>query len=114
MALRVSRLVLSISAIKRYSSGAAGLDYLLTELGDILITQDGVSILVEQSNLSTVPDPFEGESYYLTQDGDIISAQVDGRLLVLNLPLVTELLLTQNGDILTDQQGQAIGKQVSL
>ena len=75
-----------MSAIKRFSGGTASLDYLLTELGDILITQDGVSILVEQSNLSTVPDPFEGESYYLTQDGDI----------------------------LTDQQGQAIGKQVSL
>ena len=70
-----------MSAIKRFSGGTASLDYLLTELGDILITQDGVSILVEQSNLSTVPDM---QPFYLTQDGNILTTQIDGQLLVVN------------------------------
>jgi hypothetical protein len=42
-----------MSASKRFSSGAVSIDYLLTELGDIFITQGGFAILVEQSNLST-------------------------------------------------------------
>ena len=70
-----------MSAIKRFSGGTASLDYLLTELGDMFITQDGVAILVEQSNLSTVPDM---QPFYLTQDGNILTTQIDGQLLVVN------------------------------
>ena len=115
MALGVSRLLLSLSAMKRFSGGgAATIDFLLSELGDTLVTQDNVAILAEQSNLSTIQDPVEGESYFLTQDGSIIITQIGERLLLLNLPIVTELLLTQSGELLTDQQGQPIGKQVSF
>jgi len=56
VSLKISRLVLSMSASKRFSSGGGNtdtLDYLLTELGDTFITQGGFAILVEQSNLST-------------------------------------------------------------
>ena len=73
-----------MSAIKRFSSGGGNtdtLDYLLTELGDMFITQDGVAILVEQSNLSTAPDM---QPFYLTQDGNILTTQIDGQLLVVN------------------------------
>ena len=81
MALGVSRLLLSLSAMKRFSS-AVDADFILTQLEDFILTQSGRPILANQSTYDTnddvTPNP---ASFFLTQDGlNILLTQADAAL----------------------------------
>jgi hypothetical protein len=141
MALGVSRLLLSLSAMKRFSFATVDADFILTQLEDFILTQSGRPILANQSTYDT-NDP---ASFFLTQDGlNILLTQADAALsteqyiaepvvegatkfiitqdlqrlisqegldFILNAPTQFDLILTQSGDALLTQDGSALSLQ---
>jgi flagellar basal body rod protein FlgG len=83
MALGVSRLLLSLSAMKRAAGEAViPADLLLTQAGDFIIAENGWVILANESDIPTTkPDissylkTEDGLDILLTQDDDVISTQ---------------------------------------
>ena len=137
MALGVSRLLLSLSAMKRSAGqGVIPADYLLTQAGDFIVAENGWVILANQSRSDTIkPDissyletedglnilltqdddaiatqqyresagEFFGDRDILTQDGEAIYTQ-DGRSIQEDTPFIFNLMLTQDGDVISTQE----------
>lgn len=136
MPLGASRLLLSISAMRRtLAEAGVAADFLLTQAGDYLITQRGELILANQSDFVS-GDYVEPEvSLLLTQDLNVIALQNDKLLATEQLfetaslaesnGLITqarEALITQDGlfivtgveeqfDVLLTQDGNALSTQ---
>ena len=137
MALGVSRLLLSLSAMKRAAGEAViTADYILTQDENFIIAQNGWVILANQSRSDTIkPDissyleTEDGLNILLTQDDDVISTQQyresageffgdrdiltqdgeaiytqDGRSIQEDTPFIFNLMLTQDGDVITTQE----------
>ena len=146
MALGVSRLLLSLSVMKRFTRSG---DFLLTQFGDFFLSQEGRNILANQSSFSTADDPdvtSQPVTFLLTQDGgsvlvteddrgigaeqalydfksefdqimmtqqfELITTQ-DGNFLVYPIPNIIDILLTQDGLSLTDQNNDLISLQAN-
>ena len=114
MPLGVSRLLLSISAMKRTLAEVAGVDadYLLSQAGEILITERGELILANQSDFVTGDFIDPNISSLLTEAGETILTQNDGVLSTQQLFAVEEVGLnfieTQDGRTLSTQSGLLI------
>jgi hypothetical protein len=110
MALGVSRLLLSLSAMKRAAGEAViPADLLLTQAGDFIIAENGWVILANQSNSDTIkPDDVY---HILTQNGDLLQAQ-DDRFLGTQQEVIifdaNDFILTQDLDQLTAENGYLI------
>ena len=113
MALGVSRLLLSLSAMKRFSFATVDADFILTQLEDFILTQSGRPILANQSTYDTsddvIPNP---ASFFLTQDGlNILLTQADAALSTeqyIAEPVVegaTKFIITQDLQRLISQEG---------
>lgn len=118
MALGVSRLLLSLSAMKRSSSGVAA-DYLFTQSEDFIITQNGWRFLANQSRLPTTkPDPIsiitlqDGVTNIISQDGSNIGAEqyIENAADIQG----TKLIITQTGEVLLTQDGDTLLENAPL
>lgn len=117
MPLGASRLLLSISAMRRVlaAEGVVDVDHLLTQAGDILTAEDGRLILAEQSEFST-DDVTRLTDLLLTESGDVLITQ-SGDFIVADDSVFADIidyLLTQDGDILMTQDGRLILDERSL
>jgi hypothetical protein len=107
MALGVSRLLLSLSAMKRAAGEAViPADLLLTQAGDFIIAENGWLILANQSDSDTIkPDDIY---HILTEDGDLLQAQ-DDRFLGTQQEVIiinaNDFILTEDLDQLTAENG---------
>jgi len=113
MALGVSRLLLSLSAMKRFSFATVDADFILTQLEDFILTQSGRPILANQSTYDTTDDVTPNPaSFFLTQDGlNILLTQADAALSTeayIAEPVVegaTNFIITQDLQRLISQEG---------
>ena len=107
MALGVSRLLLSLSAMKRTVATAAfPADLLLTQADEFIIAENGWLVLANQSDSDTIkPDDIY---HILTEDGDLLQAQ-DSRFLGTQQEVIiinaNDFILAENLDQLTAQNG---------
>ena len=115
MALGVSRLLLSLSAMKRFTGGGdVAADFILTQLDDFFLSQEGRLILANQSAFSTADDPIpvsQPVSFFLTQLGDVIIAQDEGGIgLEQGIYDIKsefdQIMLTQDKQLVTTQDGR--------
>ena len=110
MALGVSRLLLSLSAMRRTAGTAAiPADLLLTQADEFIIAENGWIILANQSKSDTIkPDDIY---HILTEDGELLQAQ-DNRFLGTQQEVIVvdadDFILAQNLDQLTAQNGWLI------
>lgn len=110
MPLGAHRLLLSVSAMRRALSVEGALDYLLTQSGETIAAQDGRFILSEQS-LGETTEFVQSLDPITLQSGDFIGLnQNPNQILVLNHDFETSgrTLLTETGETLTNQDGEAL------
>lgn len=107
MALGVSRLLLSLSAMKRtVATAAIPADLLLTQADEFIIAENGWLVLANQSDSDTIkPDDIY---HILTEDGDLLQAQ-DNRFLGTQQEVIVinanDFILAENLDQLTAENG---------
>ena len=107
MALGVSRLLLSLSAMRRTAGTAAiPADLLLTQADEFIIAENGWLVLANQSDSDTIkPDDVY---HILTEDGDLLQAQ-DNRFLGTQQEVIVinanDFILAENLDQITAENG---------
>ena len=115
MALGVSRLLLSLSAMRRTAGTAAiPADLLLTQADEFIIAENGWIILANQSKSDTIkPDDIY---HILTEDGELLQAQ-DNRFLGTQQEVIiinaNDFILAENLDQITAENGWLILSQAS-
>ena len=126
MALGVSRLLLSLSAMKR--SALKDADFILTQSGLTLLSQMGRHILAEQSKFDTL-NPAQLVDFVLTQNNDFIAFhefQAPDRLFLAEqsaystepdpdpIPPPLTFLLTQSGQLFITQDDRPLGAEQTI